>query len=485
MIKPVKWRRTLELLSEDEVRSIHEASLRILERTGIVMPLDPARLEKALDMGVRADKSTNRLFFPSHVVEEALSWAPQAYDLCAPDPENNVSLDGKHGYMTTDGSATRIIDLETGETRNSTSKDLADLTRIADFLPQISFFWPSVSATDKTAAIQPLYELKTVMMNTSKHIQAMTAVDPVNAQGTVDIATAVCGGEESLRRAPVISNFLCPVSPLSYEGKGLAAAWIFAGAGAPTGFLNMQIAGSTAPVTTAGSLAMGNAEVIAGMALLQIMYKGAKSFYGSCATTMELRTGDVVCGGPYDLMLQNMSAQMARFYKVPSQAGTFATGAKATDWHCGVENALSGAMSILGNTDMMCGAGLISAASVFSIEQMLLDCETYELIDETLKGMEISDETLALDVIDAVGPRGNYLNQKHTFKHLREIWQPKIMFRGSHSDYLRGGSKSPFATANELAKDILARHTPKVMYNESDIDYILDDYEKRVRMEIR
>jgi trimethylamine--corrinoid protein Co-methyltransferase len=480
MISPVKWKRQLDLLSSDEVKKIHDASLKILEKTGVIMPLDKDKLEKAQDMGVKADPSSNKLFFPPHVIEEALSWAPQTYDLCAPDPENNLPLDGKHGYMTTDGSATRILDLTTHEPRESTTKDLADLTRIADYLPQISFHWPSVSATDKNPLIQPLYEFKTVLLNTSKHIQTMTAVDPINAQGTIDIAQALCGGKEALKENPIISNFLCPISPLSFEKKGLAAVWLFAEAGVPVGFLNMQIAGSTAPITIAGSLAMGNAEVIAGIALLQILYKGAKTFYGSCATTMELKSGDVVSGGPYDLMLQNMCGQMARFYKVPSQSGTFATGSKASDWYCGTENMLSGVMSFLGRTDMMCGAGLICAASVFSIEQMLLDCETYAFIEETFKGIEVNDETLALDVIHAVGPKGHFMNQKHTFKHLREIWQPKIMHRGTYHDYVRGGSKSPFVVAGEIARDILAKHTPKVTYNEKDIDYIINDYEKRV-----
>ena len=479
MIKPIKWKHELGLLPESDVRRIHDATLSILERTGIVMPLDPDKLEKVQDLGVRADKSKDMLFFPPHIVEEALSWAPQTYDLCAPDPKNDLPLDGAHGYLTTDGSATYFLDLDTGERRESTTKDLADLAIVGDYLPQISFFWPGVSAADKPPEVQHLYEYKTVMMNTSKHIQVMTAIDPFSAQGTVDIAAAVSGGREALRKRPIISNFLCPISPLSFEKKGLDAVWIYAKAGVPMGFLNMQIAGGTAPITTAGSLAMGNAEVVAGMALLQLLYKGAKTFYGTSATTMELKSGGVVSGGPYDFMIQNVSGQMARFYKVPYQAGTFATGAKAADWYCGADNMLSGVMSVLGKADMMSGAGLTCAAGVFSIEQLLLDCETYEFIDETFKGMEVNDETLALDVIHAVGPKGHFMNQKHTYKHVREIWQPKIMHRGTYADYVRDGSKSPFAVANELAKEILKKHTPKVMYNESDIDYIIRDYEKR------
>ncbi len=480
MIQAVQWKRRLDIMSPAEAEHIHQASLKIMDRTGLLMPLSPSKLEKAQDLGLRFDKNTGRLHFPGHVVEKALKSAPSSYTLYARSEENHMPINGQFGYLTTDGCATKVLDINTHQVRNSTMQDLADLAVVADYIPQISFFWPSVSAQDAPPLIQPLYELKTILLNSSKHIQAMTAVDPLNAQGTVDICRSIMGGAEALRQKPIISNFQCSISPLSYDEKGLEAAFIFAEAGVPTGFLNMQIGCSTAPATLAGNLAMGNAEILAGIVVLQLLYPGAPTFYGSCATTMELKMGGCTCGGPDDVLLQALSAQMARFYNLPSNIGTFATGAKASDWHCGVENTLSGTMSMLANADMMCGAGLACSASIFSLEQMVLDCENFDVIQETLKGITINEETLALDVIDAVGPNNHFMLEEHTIDHMHELWQPQIMHRGSYEDWEAKGRKTAQDVANEKIRHILSTHKPVIEQNTSDIDTIIQEYEARI-----
>ena len=167
MIKPVQFRRKLDFMTHTDCEAIHEASARVLENTGIAVELSDARLEKLLDAGVKYDKNLKRMYFSEEVIEKALKSVPSTYALCARNPENDMPMDGAHGYLTSDGSCTKIIDPETDEYRDSTKKDLAELTLVADATPQISFYWPSVSATDMNPVIQPLYELQTVLENTS------------------------------------------------------------------------------------------------------------------------------------------------------------------------------------------------------------------------------------------------------------------------------------------------------------------------------
>lgn len=447
-------------LSPRQVAGIHEASLHILEHTGISLPHGKAQ-EALSAAGARVDRERGRVYFPPAVVEDLIKKAPQHYTLCARNPARDLPLDGQHGYLTLDGCGLDVLDLEEGQVRPSTKKDLEDAVRAADSLEQVAFLWPTVSAQDCSRRVQPLHELEALLTHSSKHAQAMTAVSGRMARGSLEIAAAVAGGSRALRERPLISTFVCSISPLSYDADSLEAVLVFAGAGIPVGFMTMQISCSTAPATPAGNLAQGNAEILAGMAALQALYPGAPTFYGSCATVMELRSGGVTCGGPEDFMLQALSAQMARHYRVPSNIGTFATGAKASNWHAGVENSISGAMSILAGADMMCGAGLLNGARIFSFQQLLMDCEIFEILRRTAAPLEINSETLALETIHRVGPGGHFMVEPHTIRHLRELWQPRVMNRSPYEKWAAEGRKDALEMAGEKARHILATHVPE------------------------
>ena len=469
MVAPVNWKANLTLLTEDEVQRIHQASLTILDQTGMALELPDHRYDHLEASGARVDRKRKRVFFPGEMVEKALEICPSTYTLGARNPENNLFLDGSHGYLALDGTGVKIQDLETGELRTSTFQDLAAAVRVADALPQISFLWPCLSAQDKPARVQPLYELLALFKNSGKHIQAMTAVNPVTAQGSVAMAAAVAGGRDALRACPIISNFQCSTSPLSYAKDALEAALIFGEAGVPVGFLNMQIGCATAPATLAGNVAMGNAEILAGITFLQQFYPGAPTFYGSCATLMELRTGAVTAGGPEDFILQAASAQLARHYRLPANIGTFATGAKRTGWHSGVENAVSGAVSQFTRADMMCGAGLTRAATVFSYEQLIMDCEIFDIIAQVARGIRVDTATLAVDVVDRVGPKNHFMLDTHTLEHMRSAWQPTVMDRSGYDQWAAKGRPATRDHAGRLAKEILATHEPPPLAQEDEL----------------
>jgi trimethylamine--corrinoid protein Co-methyltransferase len=442
-----------------------------------VMPLSQERRDQARDLGLILDEATDTLRFPSAVVEAALKQAPGRYTLCARNPENDFCLDGQHGYLSLDGSGTDVLDFETGQVRPSTKSDLEAAVRVADALPQIAFLWPTVSARDCPTRVQPLHELEAMLTQSSKHVQAMTAVDPLSAKGTVEIAAEVVGGREALRKRPIISNFQCSVSPLSYDARALEAAFVFGEAGIPTGFLNMTIGCGTAPATVAGNAVVANAEVLAGIALFEIFFPGVPTFYGSCATTMELRSGGVTCGGPEDFLLQAVGCQMACFYGLPGNIGTFATGAKVHDWHAGVENAVSGAVSQFAGADMMCGAGLLNGARIFSFEQLLMDCEIYDMLRAVTQGFLVNEETLAVEAIQATGPRNHFLKAKHTKAHMRKVWQPSVMDRSPWDEWVKKGRPTADDRARQQARDLLASHEPEPLPCADRIRDIIAAYE--------
>lgn len=458
-IKPLKFKTKLDLVDQQQAEAIDQASRHILQKVGIRMPL-PSALDLLEAAGATIDRSRSLVFIPPALVDQALKKAPDQFTLCARDPENDLLLDGKQGYLTLDGCGLQVIDLESGKLRKSNLSDLQKATLVADYLEEIAFLWPIISAQDQPKSQQPLYELAAQLQFSGKHVQAMTAVNPHSAHGSVELAAAVAGGSSALRQRPLISNFQCSISPLAYDPEGLEAAMIFADAGIPTGFLTMQIGCSTAPATLAGSLAQANAEVLAGIVFLQCHRPGSPTFYGSCATVMELKTGAVCCGGPEDFILQALTAQMARYYGLPSNVGTFATGAKASNWHAGVENAISGTISAFAGADMMCGAGLLAGAVIFSYEQLLLDCEIYEIIRRTVGGITVDAETLALETIARVGSDDHFMAEPHTFKHMRELWQPEVMNRSPYGKWQAEGCREAEENAREKALWILENHRP-------------------------
>jgi len=382
---------SLSVLSPDEIRAIHEASLRVLSETGVCMPLTPERQSQARELGLLVEPETDRVRFPPALLAEALDRAPSSYTLCARKPEDDALLDGKRSHLALDGSAVQLLDLETGEARSSTRVDLERAVRLADALDPISVLCPAMSAADCAPRMQPIIETATLLTGSRKHALAMTVVDPVSAEAAVQMAVEIAGGPDALRRRPILSGFQCSISPLSYDASSLAAAFVFAAAGVPTGFVNMAITCATGPATLAGSVVLTNAELLSGIALLQLFYPGAPTFYGSCSTVMELRRGGVTGGGPEDALLQAACVEMARFYRLPSCVGTFATGAKVLDWQAGVENALSGAVSLLAGADIVYGAGLLQAAKVFSFEQLLMDCEIFEMLRCLAAGIPVDE----------------------------------------------------------------------------------------------
>lgn len=447
----------LQPLAPDGLARLHAASLRILEETGVAVTSAAIRERLA---AVGAGVHGERVRFPAALVEAALAAAPATYTLAARDPAWDLPLDGTHGYLSVDGSAAEILDLASGERRPSTEADLAQLTRLADALPEIAFLWQGAEAGDRPVAVRPLHELRTQLANSGKHVQLMTATTPLAARGAVEMARAVAGGADALRARPVLSSFQVSLSPLTFDGEALEAALVYVEAGVPAGFVVMAIGCATAPATPAGVLAQSNAEVLAGITVVETLAPGAPTFYGACSTTMDLRTGLTTCGGPEDLLYQAAFAQLARHYRVPSSVGTFAPGAKSPDWQAGLENGLSGMVSLLAGADMLSGAGLLYAARVFALEELVLDAEIFGLLRHLAGGLDIDDEALAVDVIDAVGPGGNFLAEDHTVDHMRSLWQPRLFDRGTWEAWEAAGRPSPRDRARERARGILASHVP-------------------------
>jgi trimethylamine--corrinoid protein Co-methyltransferase len=451
-------RLSLNILSDKDVRRIHTATLDVIESAGVRFPS-----HKALDIweayGAQVDRQTMIVKAPGHLIESALKKAPPVYTLAARDPAQDLPMDGNHVFVGTDGCGVEVIDLHTGERRRSCLQDVADIARVADYTEEVAFHWVAVSAQDCPPQTRGLHELRAIWENSTKHVQTESIYSEREAKASIEMAAAIAGGREVLRQRPVLSIMECTAPPLGHDGGSLDAALIGAEAGLPVGFMTMTSCLTTAPATLAGNLVVGNAEVISALALMELAFPGAPVYYAAAQTASDLRTGGYTGGGPEDFLFGAATNVLADFYNVPLSMGSFATGAKEPDWQAGIENTLSTFMASIVMSDMLLGVGLLHGSRIWSFEQMLMDCEIFDVVCKTLEGILVDDETLALDVIRAVGPGGNFLAQKHTKQHMRELWMPRLFDRRPYNvwEEKRDGARD---WARQKAQDILKTHQP-------------------------
>jgi len=450
---------SLNILTTEEVVRIHTATLDVIEKVGVRFPSARA-LEIWESFGAQVDHETMIVKAPGALIEQALKSCPPEYVLAAREPQQDLPLDGRHVYLGTDGCGVEVIDMQSGERRRSCLQDVVEIARVADYLEEVAFHWVAVSAQDKPPETRGLHELRAIWDNSTKHAQTESIYSVHEARAAVEMAAAIAGGREALRRRPVLSIMQCTAPPLGHDGGSLEAALIGAEAGLPVGFMTMAACLTTGPATLAGTLVVGNAEVIAGTALIQLAYPGAPVFYAAAQTASDLRSGAYTGGGPEDYLFGAATNVLSDFYNIPLSMGSFATGAKEPNWQAGVDNSLSTFMASIVVSDMLLGAGFLHGSRIWSYAQMLLDTEIYNIIHKTLDGILINDDTLALDVIEAVGPGGNFLKEKHTRQHMRDVFLPQFMDRRPYNEWQELGD-GPADWALDKARRILATHEPQ------------------------
>jgi trimethylamine:corrinoid methyltransferase-like protein len=460
-IDPIAPRLSWNVLTPVDLVRIHEATLGVLAEVGCRFPS-----ERSLDVleqnGCLVDRATEMVMFPEQVVTEALGRAPREYVLAARDPEADLRIDGKHCYLSNDGSGLSVWDHVRGEKRPSTKADAATSARFVDAIPELSYYWgPVVTSTDVPPASKALHDAEAVFTNTTKHFQTVTTQRERPMRYLVEMAAAIAGGTDELRARPLVSSMQCAVDPLGHDGANLDANLVAAEFGLPCGVMPMPMAAGTGPATMAGTLVVHNAEALSGIVLLQMAAPGVPCFVSAAPSVIDLMTGGYTGGAPEDYLLATACCELAHFYGLPIAMGTMATGAKEPDWQAAVDDSLSTFASVMGRADMMNGAGLLNGSKILSYPHMVMETEIYRIVKRMAGGIAVDDETLAVDVIKAVGQGGTYLGEKHTRDHMRELWRPRVWDREPYDSWLREGKRGALEKATEIADEILATHEPE------------------------
>jgi trimethylamine--corrinoid protein Co-methyltransferase len=308
---------SVNVFTESELEEIHFASLEVLERAGVFVEDDEA-LDIYSDGGCMVDRDTHIVRFPPHVVEDAIRSAPSRYVLYGRNnPKNDFVMEPGRVAFTNFSEGIRVIDVETGEYRNSTKKDIADIARLNDYLSEIDTHETAVGASDVPPETAAVHHTEAQLLNTTKPI-GIGPLSRIEARAIFEMAAEVVGCADELRRRPILYGGVCPVSPLKLPRDATQVIietsrwWI------PNNILSMAMAGGSSPVTLAGTLVTHNAEVLSGITLAQLTERGCPVMYGSSTTAMDLKLAAACVGSPELAMISAAVTQMARRYLLPS-----------------------------------------------------------------------------------------------------------------------------------------------------------------------
>ena len=437
-----------------ELDALRQATLDILETVGVQFPSGQA-LDLLAEHGVGVDRERRVATFAPDLVLDAVARAPRRFVLGARDPACDLEVGDGRTYCTTDGCGTKVFDAEAGTTRLSTKADVAAVTRLQDALSSISFWWPTVGAGDCGETAQ-LHELDAGWNNTVKHLQGMVNGERA-ARYAVEMARAVAGGAESLRRRPVLSDLIGTVSPLMQDTDGIEAALVFAEAGVPVCFVTMPTLGTTAPATQAGAFALGMAEVVAAVVLLQLVVPGAPVLGSIMQSYADPRTGAFV-SFPLDTRTRGLATALVHHWGLPAESAACGTDSRVPGtWQAGAEEAFDLALAAREGSELMPSIGLVDVYTTFYPEHLMLGDDLYHRARTSLLPLGVDDETLALEAVRDVGPGGHFLAHRHTRTHMRS----SVVRAITQQPGAEGVFRDPVDVARDRAARLWREHEPE------------------------
>jgi len=467
MLEGIKGGRLSHFLTKNEVEDIHSTSVRILSEVGL-----QCRSDRILDLFENAgaeiymkESKTKRIVkIPESLIKEAIKNAPSSFPINARNPKYNIKLEHNKTHFSFGASATPyIIDPESGEYRKPTKNDLVDAIRLADALENFHSVGAIAGAFDVPHKVQYEHEWEVLLNNTEKHISFWTP-SGYSARKALDMAEVIAGGPDELKKNPIVSLGGETVSPLIIP-KELEGLLEFALAGLPVLCGPIPFGGATAPITLAGNFALSNAESLTILLISQLANPGGPFIYYANSFQLPFTKNaqsppEAAVGGIF------ISAQMAKYYNIPSCTIGPISVSKVTDAQAGAELMQGVLLPTLMGINFVALAGHLSSGNVASMEATVMCDEIIGHVSAILDDIRIDEETLAFDVIKEVGPGGNFMTHKHTLKHMRETYVAKhkdnVFFDGTHESlWIKGERKDAYLRANEKLKKILNEHYPE------------------------
>jgi len=471
-----------EMLSTDQLQELFEGVLHVLEYTGLDVHHEEAR-DILKEAGAWVDGLRVRL--PSYLVKRSLEMAPRSFTLWARDgnPKHNIHIGPGRAHFGPGPTCPNFIDVETLARRPYVKADVPVVAKMVDALPNIDFCESLGTVSDVHRELGALYEFAGMFPSTSKPIVAWS-YDRFDSAGIHEIAVAEAGGQEAFEKRPNYVHYCEPLSPLVSTFEAVDKLIFAARHRVPLIFTPCPISGGTAPVTSAGAIIEGTAESWMGLTLAQAIQPGLPFFMGGVFSVMDMRTMILAYGAP-ELSL-NMAGvtELAHYVGLPLWQTGGCTDSKTLDEQAAIEGSLSVFFSALTGGDLCHDVGYTESAMTGSVFQLAMMDEAIGYARRIIRGIEVNEDTLAVDVIHNVGPNGHYLREPHTGRHYKtEFWRPKLCDRRNFEEWDTMGRQTMRDRVIARVRDILATHEPSPIKPETEkvIQRALEEAEDRVK----
>jgi trimethylamine--corrinoid protein Co-methyltransferase len=445
----------MTVLTDHQKEELHRRTLEVLRRTGVTVLVQEVR-DKLARAGCWVDGERVRI--PAHLIDWAIDVAPQSIQLFTRDGEPALALEDRKSYYGTGSDTPYVLDVYTGERRSAVLQDVVNVSRLVDAFENLDFLMCMGIASDVPEDISDLYHFRAMVSNTTKPV-VYTAWDRENLEDIIGMAESVAGGEEALERSPFCALYSEPIAPLTHATESLEKLLAICTKGLPVVYTPGLITGATSPMTRAGSIVQANAELLSGLLICQLIREGAPVIAGAGGMmTMDMSTALAAYGAPEFMLDWSALCEMGHYYKLPVFGFAGCSDAKVFDQQAGIEGALWVLTAALTGGNLIHDVGYVESGLTTSYEMLASMNETIGLVKRFVGGVHLDEDSLALDVIDRVGPGGHFLSDSHTVRHCRDNWQPELLDRGNRDDWEEDGEKTLGNRAGALVRAILETH---------------------------
>ena len=448
-------------LSDDQLTRIRGASLEILERTGVRIHL-PEAVEVLRTGGAQVlDDGWVRI--PSRLVEWAVSVAPKSISWADRGGATVMALEGRNVSYGPGSDCPNVIDVRSGERRPGRLEDIAEAARVLDALPNIDFLMSFCMASDKPQAIADRFQMQALLSNSVKPILFVTTDFP-GCVDAVEMAEIVAGGADALQRNPTCACYINVTSPLQHNTESLDKLLFLAGKGLPATYNPVVLRGANGPVTLAGAVALGNAGELAGLLVAQLKREGAPVILtGGTQDMLDMRTTGDIYAAPENRVL---CVEMAHFYDIPVFGLGGCSDSQLPDEQAMMEISLSLLTETLAGSHLIHDVGYLASGMTNSLESVVMADEMINWVKHFVRGVEVTPETLALDLIDEAGPKNGFMQSDHTRAHYREDWYPRLVERRNWDAWSAAGGMTFRQRARARALSLLESHVPEPLPDE-------------------
>jgi trimethylamine--corrinoid protein Co-methyltransferase len=470
------------LLDESQILRIHHAALRILNEVGVKVNFKRA-LDLLRDHGARV-REKNIVKIPPFLVEEAIQSAPSNVTIHNRKKQPVMELGGRRIYFGTGTDLPKTVDLVSREIRDTKADDIVTSTLISDAMPNIDFIASYGLPRDIPPGLHYIRCFQLQVENSVKPI-FFTAGSLQDLMIILDMASAVAGSKEELSRYPFLIQYSEPTSPLTHSEEAVSKLICCAENRIPINYTPALLAGSTGPVTLAGALSVAVAEALSGLVIHQLSHKGAPIITGVVATEMDMLRATISYTAPEFRLTHSAYADLFHYYDLPIWGTAGCSDSQFPDLQAGAEYGFTLLNAALDGTNLIHDCGYIGQGFVASPEMIVFADEVIGMVKRYMRGFEIDDEHLALDLIRKVGPGGHFLSEKHTLDHfMKEHWRPALFNRENLPNWIKKGKKKVDDKLIEKAIEIAKNHKPEPLPHgiKERLDRIWEEAKERLKL---